>query len=251
MSATIHVGKHPLGVAITPNAVWVANDGVATPDTPSVSRIDPATNKVVATIPLGPTNACCSLHMEVIAAGGVVWAVVPQGNSVVRIDPETNEKTVFKLDFPPCAYLDADESAVWSNGWSLRRCRRPHRCAHPRPDETRRAPPIGLKLAFGHVWVASLAAGNVDQIDRRTDQVVARLPVGGLPIHLAVGFGSIWVLDGGGRDSASPADALAPGGAPQSYPSDHTGLGGIPHVPAVRSPLLRSRCHAPRSRRET
>ena len=199
VGATIHVGKHPLGVAITPNAVWVANDGVATPDTPSVSRIDPATNKVVATIPLGPTNACCSLHMEVIAAGGVVWAVVPQGNSVVRIDPETNEKTVFKLDFPPCAYLDADESTVWSTGGAcadvvgridvrthgLTKLVEPH--------------PIGLKLAFGHVWVASLAAGNVDQIDRRTDQVVARLPVGGLPIHLAVGFGSIWVLDGGGR----------------------------------------------------
>ena len=50
---TIHVGKNPLGIAVTPRAVWVANDGLATPDIPSVSRIDPATNKVVATIPLG------------------------------------------------------------------------------------------------------------------------------------------------------------------------------------------------------
>jgi streptogramin lyase len=59
--------------------------------------------------------------------------------------------------------------------------------------------PIGLKIAFGHVWVVSLAAANVDQIDQLTNQVVARLPVGGHPIHLAVGFGSLWVLDGDGR----------------------------------------------------
>ena len=59
--------------------------------------------------------------------------------------------------------------------------------------------PIGLALAFGRVWVASLAAGNVDQLDRRTNQIVARLPIGGIPIQLAVGFGSLWVLDGNGR----------------------------------------------------
>ena len=133
---------------------------------PSVSRIDPASNKVVATIPLGPTSACCALHMGVIAAGGVVWVVVPQANSVVRIDPATNEKTVFKLDFPPCAYLDADESTVWSTGGACadvvgRLDVRTHgltKLVEPHP--------IGLKIAFGHVWVVSLAAGNVDQIDR-------------------------------------------------------------------------------------
>jgi YVTN family beta-propeller protein len=197
--ATIPVGKNPLGIAVTPRAVWVANDGLATPDIPSVSRIDPASNKVVATIPLGPTSVCCALHMGVIAAGGVVWVVVPQANSVVRIDPETNEKTVFKLDFPPCAYLDADESSVWSTGGAcadvvgridvrthgLTKLVEPH--------------PIGLKIAFGHVWVVSLAAGNIDQIDLRTNQVVARLPIGGHPIHLAVGFDSLWVFDGDGR----------------------------------------------------
>jgi YVTN family beta-propeller protein len=90
LSATIHVGKYPLGIAVTPRAVWVANDGRATPDIPSVSRIDPATNRVAATIPLGPTSACCALHMGVIAAGGAVWVVVPQRDTVVRIDPATN-----------------------------------------------------------------------------------------------------------------------------------------------------------------
>jgi YVTN family beta-propeller protein len=199
VSATIHVGKNPLGIAVTPQAVWVANDGLATPDIPSVSRIDPATDKVVATTPLGPTSACCALHMGVSVAGGAVWVVVPQANMMVRIDPASNEKTIFQLDYPPCAYLDADESTVWSTGGGcadvvgridvrthgLTKLVEPH--------------PIGLKIAFGHVWVAALAAANVDQIDQRTNQIVARLPVGGHPIHLAAGFGSVWVLDGDGR----------------------------------------------------
>jgi virginiamycin B lyase len=196
---TIHVGKNPLGIAVTPRAVWVANDGIATPDIPSVSRIDPATNKVVATIPLGPTSACCADHMGVIAAGGAVWTVLPQANMAVRIDPATNEKAVFRLGYPPCAYVAADENAVWSTGGgcadvvgrldvrthSLTKLVEPH--------------PIGLKIAFGNVWVVSLAAANVDQIDQLTNQVVTRLPVGGHPIHLAVGFDSLWVLDGDGR----------------------------------------------------
>ena len=199
VSATIHVGSHPMGIAVTPRAVWVANDGLATPDTPSVSRIDPATNKVVGTIPLGPTSVCCAQHMAVIAAGGAVWVVVSQGNEVVRIDPATNGTTIFRLDYPPCAYLDADEGTVWSSGGACadvvgRIDVRTHgvtKLVEPHP--------IGLRIAFGRVWVVSLAAGNVDQIDRRTEQIVARLPVGGHPIYLAVGFGSVWVLDGGGR----------------------------------------------------
>lgn len=197
--ATIHVGKHPFGIAVTPRAVWVANNGLATPDIPSVSRIDPARNKVVATIPLGPTSACCALQMDVSVAGGAVWVVVPQANMVVRIDPATNQKTAFKLDYPPCAYLDADTSALWSTGGACadvvaRIDVRTHgvtKLVEPHP--------IGVKIAFGHVWVASLAAANVDQLDQRTNHVVARLPVGGHPIYLAAGFGSIWVLDGDGR----------------------------------------------------
>ncbi len=137
--------------------------------------------------------------MGVIAAAGAVWTVVPQANMVVRIDPATNEKTVFRLGYPPCGYIAADENAVWSTGGGcadvvgrfdvrthgLTKLVEPH--------------PIGLKIAFGRVWVVSLAAANVDQIDQLSNQVVSRLPVGGHPIHLAVGFDSLWVLDGDGR----------------------------------------------------
>jgi YVTN family beta-propeller protein len=197
--ATIPVGRNPLTIAVTPRAVWVANSGVAAPDIPSISRIDPATNKVVATIPLGPATACCAAHMGVFAADGAVWSVVPQANVAVRIDPATNEKTVVKLTFPPCAYLAADETAVWSTaGGCADVVGRIDLRTHAATKLTE-PHPVGLALAFGRVWVASLAAGTVDQLDRLTNRIVARLPVGGVPIQLAVGFGSVWALDGNGR----------------------------------------------------
>ena len=49
VTAMIPVGKEPDGIATSPGAVWVANHGTSG-DGPSVSRIDPATNQVVATI---------------------------------------------------------------------------------------------------------------------------------------------------------------------------------------------------------
>jgi len=58
---------------------------------------------------------------------------------------------------------------------------------------------VGLGLAFGSVWVAVLGSANVDQIDPRTGRLVERLPVGGIPVRLAVGFGSVWVNDDRGH----------------------------------------------------
>jgi streptogramin lyase len=59
--------------------------------------------------------------------------------------------------------------------------------------------PVGLALAFGTLWVAVLGSTNVDQLDPRTGRLVARLRVGGTPVRLGVGFGSVWVNDDGSR----------------------------------------------------
>jgi YVTN family beta-propeller protein len=196
LSATIHAGPQPDGVAVSPGAVWVANAGG-----PSVSRIDPATNRVVTTIRVGPARACCSAHMGVISAGGAIWAAVPNANQLVRIDPATNAVTGrVELPYPPCGGFVADESTIWSAGGA---------CADlvARLDVRTKAlvgrlveaHPVGLALAFGSLWVAVLDLGTIDQVDPRTGRLAARLPVGGTPIRLGVGFGAVWVNDGGGR----------------------------------------------------
>jgi YVTN family beta-propeller protein len=196
VSATIHVGWRPAGVAISPDAVWVANAYV-----PSVSRIDPATNRVVATIKVGPALVCCADHMGLIAAAGSVWVAVPMGNRIVRIDQATNEVTeIVKLPYSPCAYMAAVESALWSAGGI---CADLVARIDPRTKKLTAKQyephPVGVAFAFGRVWVAVLDSGNVDQIDPRTGRVAARLPVGGKPVRLVVGFGSIWINDDKGR----------------------------------------------------
>lgn len=78
--SSVRVGSGPRSVAVSPTAVWVSNalDG-------TVSRIDPATRKVVATIAVGqnPGNAA-------VAADGTVFVPNALDGTVSRIDPATN-----------------------------------------------------------------------------------------------------------------------------------------------------------------
>jgi virginiamycin B lyase len=197
VTASIPVAPHPAGIAISQGAVWVAlTDG------PSVVRIDPTTNRVVATIRVGPKLVCCSEHMGVTAGHGSVWVAVPNGNRIVRLDPATNAVTAtVKLPYCPGASLAVDKTAVWSAGGG---CGDVVARVDPRtnrliPPLQREPHPVGLRLAFGSVWVAVLDSANVDRIDPLTGRIVARLRVGGKPIRLAVGFGSVWVNDDLGR----------------------------------------------------
>ena len=195
-TARIHVGPQPSGIALSPGAVWVADGGG-----PSVSRIDPMTNRVVATIRVGPRQYCCAEHMSLIASGGKVWVAVPNANEIVGIDPKTNDLVAtLHLPYSPCAFLDADRHDVWAAGGG---------CADAvgRIDTRTKAltalvvepHAVGLALAFGSVWTAVIDSGNVDRIDLHTGRLIARLHVGGTPVRLGVGFGSIWVNDDNGR----------------------------------------------------
>jgi len=196
VTASISVGPRPAGIAITPGAVWVADA-----DGPSVSRIDPATNRVVATIRVGPQRACCAEHMSLTATGGTLWVAVPNANEIVRIDPSTNDVVAtLKLPYSPCAYLAAEQNDIWSAGGA---------CA----DEVGRIDirtktltatvsephAVGLALAFGSVWATVIDSANLDRIDPHTGRLIARLHLGGDPVRVGVGFGSIWVNDDNGR----------------------------------------------------
>jgi virginiamycin B lyase len=197
VGATIPVGPQPEGIVSTPGAVWVANKG-----TPSVSRIDPATNRVVANIRIAPSRACCSDHMAITAGGGAVWASVPSLSAVVRIDPATNAITArVRLSGQPCAFLAADERAVWAAGGH---CTRTVMRVDPRTKRLSGrvkglVAPIGLALGFGSLWIADLDSKVIDRVNPRTGRIVGRLRVGGVPVRLAVGFGSVWVRDDTGR----------------------------------------------------
>ena len=196
VTATIPIRAEPAGIATTPGAVWVADLSG-----PSVSRIDPATNRVVATIRVGPVLACCAEHMSVTVGAGRLWVAVPNADEIVGIDPTTNHIVArLKVPYSPCAYLAADQRDVWSAGGAcadtvgqidLRRKKLVAEVSEPHA--------VGLALAFGSVWAAVIDSADLDRIDPRTGRLIGRLHVGGDPVRLGVGFGSIWVNDDNGR----------------------------------------------------
>jgi YVTN family beta-propeller protein len=195
VTARIKVGPQPTGIAVGNGAVWVADDGA-----PAVSRIDPATNRVVKTIRVGPKRACCAEHMALFPFGRSLWVAVPNANELVRVDGTTNKVVeTIKLPFCPLGFLVADRRAVWSAGGGCgdvvgRIDLRTRRVTAKVPEPH----PVGLVLARSVVWVAVLGSANVDQLDSRTGRLVGRLHVGGVPVRLAVGFGSVWVNDDNG-----------------------------------------------------
>src|SRR6188472_2360594 len=76
---TIAVGADPHRLDVGDGSVWVANRGADT-----VSRIDLATQAVVATVNVGASP------LSVAVGEGSVWVANNLGDSVSRIDPRTN-----------------------------------------------------------------------------------------------------------------------------------------------------------------
>lgn len=104
--ATVRTGLASTGelnVVAGAGSVWVASDNTAG----KVSRVDPATNKVIATIPVNPGTWYLAFGF------GSVWVVSSESGSIQKIDPATNAvvKTT-PLGKEP-AFLAAGEGAVW------------------------------------------------------------------------------------------------------------------------------------------
>ena len=81
-SGPMPVGSGPEGIAVTPAAVWVANSLDLT-----VSKLDPATGRVTATIGVGDGPGA------IAAAKDGVWVSDEFGATLDRIDPRTDQVT--------------------------------------------------------------------------------------------------------------------------------------------------------------
>jgi virginiamycin B lyase len=190
--STIALPAAPTRLAVTEDAVWVL-----TPPDNSVSRIDPATNRVVATIPVGraPSGLAVgagavwvsSSHDGTVAridaatnrvvatiavgrapgavtvAGGVVWVALPKGG-LRRVDPASNRSTVVRI--PRCC-----------NG--------------------------ELAAGEGTLWVANRGDATLVRVDPTTGRVAARVLLPGTteqrPHQVAVGDGAVWVTSASAR----------------------------------------------------
>jgi YVTN family beta-propeller protein len=185
----------PACVAVGAGGVWVTS-----PNRGAVTRIDPATNEVVAEISV-------SGYPQGVATGaGSVWVASsdpPDGEngSVTRIDRQTNSVvTSIPVDHLP-EWLAAGPSGVWVSGddGTVRRIR-------PRSEEV--GPPIQVEengrttfaLGGGLLWATTLSEAGTEALAREVDPSSGELvgepvPVGETPVGMAFGAGTLWVTN--------------------------------------------------------
>ena len=106
MVRSIHTGGGSVWLAGTPQALWVSNG-----DDGTGARVDPATNRTVATIQVGRRPADSGI------VGGDVWVPNREGNTLSRIDPATN-RVVETVDVGTSPFVVPDHrSELWIGSW--------------------------------------------------------------------------------------------------------------------------------------
>jgi len=159
--ATIGTGGFPYGLAFGAGSLWVAGSD-------HVSRIDPTSNRVEATIHVGiGGSGPAAVGPSGVAFGaGAVWVPLAVPGAVWRIDPASN-RVVARV----------------SLGGPLR--------------ET-----ISVSATRGAVWVASRGEGKrgvLFRVDPERHRVVAEIPLDGIPTAVAANPAAAWVATAGGR----------------------------------------------------
>lgn len=200
LQATIAVGRTPLYVAAGAGAVWVSNYRDST-----VSRIDPSSNRVVATIPLGGR-----LALGIAVGDGAVW-VVDSPRSIVRVDPTSN-RVVARVAVPAHASDIAYScGSVWvsSVGSNLIIRIDPvlDQMIASVPVEPR---PFELDADSSSVWVASLDRATLTRLDPATNRVLSKLHIDGRAQDVAIGAHSLWVAGRATLHGSADGGSLTP-----------------------------------------
>jgi YVTN family beta-propeller protein len=180
------VGPNPTAVAVTANAVWVANGGAD-----SVSRIDSRTHAVIDEVPVGNDPVALT------ATASDVWVVNGADGTVDRINTVVNRAVgdPIKVGNQPLA-IGSGPSGVWVANTGDDTVQRidPYsgKVGTPIPVGGR---PDGIAVDNDSVWVANQLDGTVSRIDSRTGAVHPPVRVGAGPAGLAVVGESLWVAN--------------------------------------------------------
>src|SRR5882724_3692119 len=184
--ATFDLGGDPDWLAISANAIWVANDKLK-----SVQRIDPRTNKLAAKIEF-PDEPCSDLTF----AFDTLWVpLCGKPATLARIDPATNTIRQ-KIAIPPGSFNPLyGGGIVWITG-NQSSVLTP---VNARSGEVLPSIPVGPNPRFvtagaGSIWTLNQGDGSVTRVDAKTRQVIATIPAG-IPGHggeIAFGASSVW-----------------------------------------------------------
>jgi len=227
VAATVPIGAQIQTVAASDNAVWVLTDQR------QLLRVDPATNRVVATIALPDSEWPES---NVAVGGGAVWVTVaspstvtyPEQDSLLRIDPQTNRivarihvgHSPEGIGISPDSVWTANHRSPWdpkaddaTGAYEVSRVSVSSNAEIARPVvEVRNkggdshaywcCGPQGMTYAAGSIWTTDpqdSGNGLVIRVDPTTNAVVATIaPKGLAPTcgNMAGDNSSVWFVSG-------------------------------------------------------
>jgi DNA-binding beta-propeller fold protein YncE len=195
-SATSNLNQNH--IAVGGGGVWVvAPDG-------SVSRVDPRTVAITATVPSVSAAA-------ITADARQVW-VLETDLHLTRIDPRTHAVVArVPIAATSLSALAVGGGAVWATDPSDGTLWR----VDSRPRLVERTIPVGVgasAVAYGggSVWVANTLRGTVSRVDPRSNRVIGTIPLAGSPRQLSAGSGSVWVTVAGPPTGSVPSAAVRP-----------------------------------------
>src|SRR5262249_4342843 len=156
-------------LAADDTAVWVHNGGAGT-----LVRVDPRTNAVVATIPVGHGEGGVAL------GNGAVWVVNEVEGTVVRVDPQTN-KVAATIQWEPednVVGITTSPGAVWLTDFINSTLIRIDPQTNQIVAKIANTPGItGVSYGAGSVWVCNhhSTTQGVVRVDPATNQVQAQM----------------------------------------------------------------------------
>ena len=158
-------------MALTPGALWVADCGAKT-----ISRIDTATNKIVAVIPTGLASP--DGEMNVVAGAGSVWVASDATGVVSRIDPATNKVVATAKVEPGSCYLAFGLDALWVVSAASQTLQKVDPVTNAAVWTTKlgRAPGF-LAAGEGSVWVQEQGDGTLARIDPKSGAITGRAQI--------------------------------------------------------------------------
>ncbi len=180
-----------LGMDVGFESLWVPSCGV-----PTLTRIDPKSGRILASIPLAVEDL--REESSIGAGEGGVWVLSGGGDpKLLKIDPKTNALATTFAQPPGSAALRAAYGALWITNSAAGTLMK----VDPATGAVSKEIPVGAIprfLAVGEdaVWVMNQQDATVSRIDPKTAAVVATISVGSTPIEggdIAVGGGSVWV----------------------------------------------------------
>ena len=201
VQAEIGVGLQPQWLHAAFGSVWASNHHGA-----SVSRIDPATNTVVATAPAGAPGVFRDGPQAMTDDGKKLYVLSSNQQALQAVDPSTNTTTTFaSTQDAGCGPLTAIAGFVWSADGctgAFYQLATDGTVEHVLPST---GAPGGVTTLGSQFWISNdttfdpdTGAGTgavVEKLDPVSGAVLRTISLGGDALDLVGAFNDLWVYD--------------------------------------------------------